>query len=151
MCTRKVFIENEKEIKYYQVGKVFRFRNITSAIISGTEEEKKYSRKKDINVIFHIFSQWGRLSDNFIDEKKLLVSEKNTVIFLPYSEFLVCKLEKDIEKGITYIYLREIQVGLGKYVNLWLDDTLLNVRNIKFRKYKEMINSTESYCKYRLI
>lgn len=37
-CTRKVSIQNSKHISYYDVGKIFRFRNITSAVV-GSESD----------------------------------------------------------------------------------------------------------------
>jgi hypothetical protein len=55
-----VFVPDPKEIAYYDVGKVFRFRNITSAV-AGNLEDNPYNNKK-ANLCFHIFSQAGRLS-----------------------------------------------------------------------------------------
>ena len=56
VCTRKVQIENPDEIDYYQIGKVFRFRNIVSAVVGKAEANQEYQTKKT-NVVFHIFSQ----------------------------------------------------------------------------------------------
>lgn len=131
VCTRKVIIENSKEIAYYDIGKIFRFRNITSATV-GRDLDNKY-HNKEANVCFHIFSQVGRLSQSYLSQNGPIYSEKSTVIFLSQSQFMVCK--KEVRDDVTHIYLRELQLGFGKHVTLWLDDTVHNIRNNKSQKY----------------
>ena len=47
-----------------------------------------------------------------------------TVLFESGTEFLVCKVEK-CDQGVTHIYLRNIQLGLGDYTTMmWTDDQI---------------------------
>lgn len=130
-CTRKIVVQNSKHISYFDVGKIFRFRNITSAVV-GPEQDNEY-HQDEANVCFHIFSQAGRLSQPYLPSNDQYKSEKKTVVFLPQSQFLVCK--KEVRDQVTHIYLRELQLGFGKHVTLWLDDTVYNTRNYKSQKY----------------
>jgi len=54
-CERRMFIENYKEIKYYDMGKIFRFNNIISAT-DDEDEEPEY----EFNVVFHIYTHHGK-------------------------------------------------------------------------------------------
>ena len=45
-----------------------------------------------------------------------------TILFHSGSEFMVCKME--IERNVRHIYLREVLLGQGNNVVLWLDENM---------------------------
>ena len=51
-----------------------------------------------------------------------------TILFHSGSEFMVCKME--IERNVRHIYLREVLLGQGNNVVLWLDENMYNPREL---------------------
>lgn len=117
LCIRWVFINNDKERDYYQPGKIFKYRNITSSVKFNPEENESIEkfRRDHHNFCFHIFSKAGVITDTFQTHDR----RDGTVLFRAGSEFMVCKREE--RDGITHIYIREVQLGFGQNVLFWLD------------------------------
>lgn len=85
VCTRYLFTENQVELAYYQVGKIFRFQNLFTAWIDEDGGSKsmfgsptKIRHEQDLeellekseadqaaNLTFHIFSFSGRRIGQF--------------------------------------------------------------------------------------
>lgn len=121
-CTRKVLITGNKELAYYQVGKVFRFQNIISANIDGKGDPSQYDQ--NANVHFHIYSQGGgRCVQQFLGAGSGVESATgHTILFPSGCEFLICKREEDNDQEVTHIYLREVSIGLSKQSALIVDE-----------------------------
>lgn len=49
-CCRKTYVKDENEINYYEPGKIFRFKNITSAYKSSLEAEEAEEAPSEINI-----------------------------------------------------------------------------------------------------
>jgi len=64
VCIRRIKITNQNELDYYQIGKIFRFKNIISANIS---LDKMNDYKDGTNVVFHIYSTQGKQVREFLD------------------------------------------------------------------------------------
>ena len=115
-------IENENELAYYQVGKVYRNQNIISANIG--DEEKNPNEPSKYNVCFHIYSIGGKSVSQFlIPGSAIMKATINTIIFPSGSEFLVCKREQVLD--VTHIYIREVTLGLSRNAVMWIDESAL--------------------------
>ena len=73
----------------------------------------------DRNTWFHIYS----FSSREISQFSIYSSEKEA-LYSPFSHFLVFK--KEIKKGKTHIYMRQIEIGLYIHNIVWVDDNILN-------------------------
>ena len=137
---RKVFIKDKKELDYYQPGKVFRNKNITSSYKvdtheliqrrEGTEELNNNVQAGSTLVYFYIYSQLGKFINNFFPPKYLEENQdmEQTIVFMAGTEFLVCKREEQYDYKtdsiILHIYLREVQIGFGEQIFLWCEDKI---------------------------
>ena len=114
MCMRCVELSIE-DINEYEPGKIITWLQFSSATIS----LQPLNFCKNRNTRFIIFSVKGRDISKF----SLLESEKE-ILFLPYSHFLVYWKEK--KSSITYVYLRQIDLGISTMNILWVDDRIFD-------------------------
>jgi len=151
-CTRRVKIENQRELEYYQPGKVFRFKNIISAYTK--EHEVTAEEDGDVNVVFHIYSASGVDVREYVPagdglnvagkEPSLARATCGTILFKPDCEFIVCNKKSD--GNITNIYIREINLGLSKNVVLICDGAASSSKflaTLKWLKIAEHIDTKE--------
>ena len=77
---------------------------------------------------FHIKSVSGRTIRDFFPEGTIVDKAiRNTILFRSGTEFLVCKREQ--VGDVLNVYIREINLGFGKNVVLWCDDSLFTNDN----------------------
>ncbi|CAF3722822.1 unnamed protein product [Rotaria sp. Silwood1] len=105
-----------KELDDYQPGFLITWLQFSSSN-KGLEAPDWF---KERNTIFFIYSLTGRSIQKFSN----CAEDEDEVLFLPYSSFLVCHVEKIQRKN--HIYLRQIELGLCKYVILWVDDHIFD-------------------------
>jgi hypothetical protein len=84
---------------------------------SSTEGNKPVKSFSSRNTYFLITSISGRKVSHYSS-----FPHENEVIFLPYSHFLVYKTEKKNSKN--FIFLKQIELGIGKSNVLWVDDEI---------------------------
>ncbi|CAF3630538.1 unnamed protein product [Rotaria sp. Silwood1] len=108
----------EKELEDYQPGALVTWLQFSSAEKSNNTLEWF----KERNTIFTIFSLTGRNIQYFSNCGDV----EDEVLFLPYSSFLVCYTETDAITGKHHIHMRQIELGLCKYVVMWVDDNIFD-------------------------
>ena len=126
-------------VRFVQMGKAEQDRYEVGSIISWLqysssacleEGAKEFASK---NTVFHIYSLSGRsieVFSNFPNEKE--------VLFVPWSTFLVTK--KIETEWLTYIYLRQVELGTTKNTILWVDDKILDA-NWENKRLMEFLTS----------
>ena len=115
-CIRAAKLENN-EVLRYEVGTVVSWIQFSSTNAS----EKPAVHFEGRNTYFYIYSLTGRNIQQFSN----FSNSENEVLLPPYSTFLVCKKEVSRE-GKTYIYLRQIDIGMNKNAIMWVDDQIFN-------------------------
>ena len=100
-CIRKVTIKDIKELQYYQPGKVFRMKNISSAYKSDNllSVKRRYwstnQPQTGIIVYFFIYSQMGKCIKEFFPPKLQIEHQiEDIIVFMAGTEFMVCKREQ---------------------------------------------------------
>jgi hypothetical protein len=103
---------NTIELEDYQPGNLVTWIQFSSSK-KGEQPPKIFAGR---NTIFIIYSLTGRCIEkfsNFPDEEE--------VLFPPHSTFLVNRVEKRSPMQ-TYIYMRQVELGLCKHSVMWVDD-----------------------------
>lgn len=108
---------------------------------------EKTEIRESTNVIFYIYAINGMKVLKYLDFRtefdKLFL---DTVIMPSGCEFIVCN--KKVENGITHIYLREMQLGVGAGTKtaLWIDNKVNTgmIRQLIWMKYYEMQNKEDT-------
>ena len=113
-CIRAVKLD-AAELSRYEIGSLVSWIQFSSS----TDSPNPPSYFKNRNTYFYIYSLNGRSIKEFSN-----FPDENEVLFPPFSTFLVCK--KIVKKGLTEIYLRQMDIGLNKNTILWVDDQILN-------------------------
>lgn len=142
LCIRKLKVTNEVELNYYQIGKVFRFQNVISATLAkkADPEEVEDNRFDGANLVFLIHALNAKPARYFLPhDSPTEAIDFRTVLFRSGTEFLVCKREQ--RGSVLHVYLREVNLGLGKNVVLWCDD---GTKETSFLKVHDWIR-TKSY------
>lgn len=78
--------ENDPILNYFQAGKVFQWRNFSSAYKGKLEP----NQESDNNLIFYIYGRNCKSLNQFVASKN---QEFETYMFPMLSSFLVCKVE----------------------------------------------------------
>lgn len=102
------------DLDEYRPGVVMTWLQFSSS--SKGEQPAEFAENR--NTRFFIYSVTGR----DISEFSMCHIERE-VIFLPYSQFVVFK--KEIIDDVTFIYLRQINLGISDLNVLWVDDHIL--------------------------
>lgn len=135
LCTRHALV-TQCELNYYSPGKIFRFQNIIRAVkykdrsqlmeTSGKQSKAAHDHQKDkYNICFYIKSQTGRSIIEYTHPRsKIKKTFSSTILFPSGCTFMVCRTTVDEKTGIKNVYLREVLLGQGQNVVLWLDENL---------------------------
>ena len=92
------------------------------------------------NVCFHIYSSDGKQAMQFLPAELDMIAD--TILFKSGSEFIVCKhYEKD---GQHNIYIRQVNLGLGKNVDLWCDSRIEKSSYLKIHTWIRMHDIQDS-------
>ncbi|CAF1409831.1 unnamed protein product [Adineta steineri] len=115
VVTRYVNLDKE-DAKDYKPGEILTWLQFSSADKGGDNMTHFTGR----NTVFKITSLTGRAIQYFSN----CAEEEDEVLFLPHSSFLVCRVvEREPQRQI---FLRQIELGLSKYVILWVDDNIFD-------------------------
>ena len=113
-CMRCVNLE-DADLKEYVPGKVMTWTQFSSS----SKNEHLLQTFKIRNTRMIIYSLTGRDISNFS-----CYAGEREILFLPYAHFIV--FEHKLEKGIHYIYMRQIDLGVSTKNVLWVDDEIFN-------------------------
>ncbi|CAF3381680.1 unnamed protein product [Rotaria socialis] len=115
VVTRYVDLDEDDQ-KDYKPGEILTWLQFSSADKGGQD----MIHFKERNTIFKIASLTGRAIQYFSN----CGDQEDEVLFLPHSCFLVCQVIES--KPQRQIFLRQIELGLSKYVILWVDDNIFD-------------------------
>ncbi|CAF1208383.1 unnamed protein product [Adineta ricciae] len=115
VVTRYVDLDND-DVKDYKPGEILTWLQFSSADKGGNNMIHFQNR----NTVFKITSLTGRAIQYFSN----CADEEDEVLFLPHSSFLVCSVVDS--RPQRQIFLRQIELGLSKYVILWVDDNIFD-------------------------
>jgi hypothetical protein len=129
-CTRCLNL-TPSELEDYQPGCILTWFQFSSSNIGESPLEYFDNR----NTVLIIYSVSGRLISQVSKYKN-----ENEVIFLPFSQFLVVKIEKKNPRD--FIYLRQIELGISEKNVLWVDQAIFNSpSNVKnYVEYASTVN-----------
>ena len=105
----------DADLKEYVPGKVMTWTQFSSS----SKNEHLLQTFKIRNTRMIIYSLTGRDISNFS-----CYAGEREILFLPYAHFIV--FEHKLEKGIHYIYMRQIDLGVSTKNVLWVDDEIFN-------------------------
>lgn len=114
ICTRCVNLSS-KELNDYSPGNIVTWFQFSSSTV-GKRPLNSFTNR---NAILYIYSISGRNISDFSKYK-----EEEEVIFLPFSQFLVLKVETHNDKPL--IHLRQIELGISKKNILWVDESIFS-------------------------
>lgn len=106
------------ELRQYALGALITWIQFSSSM-KGKKPPEHFA---DRGVIFNIYSLTGRRIQQFSN-----FPDEDEILFLPHSTFLVTNVQTR-ENGQTYIYMRQIELGLCQYCVMWVDDQIFNDR-----------------------
>ncbi|CAF1297241.1 unnamed protein product [Rotaria sordida] len=113
---------NEKDLKDYQPGEILTWLQFSSSDKGDDNNAKHLKYFKERNTKFIIHSLTGRNIRDFSNCAK----DEDEVLFLPHSTFLVCHSEVKNRKKHYLYETGKIELGLCKYVILWVDDHIFH-------------------------
>ncbi|CAF3358412.1 unnamed protein product [Rotaria sp. Silwood2] len=111
---------SEKDLKDYQPGEIVTWLQFSSSDKGDDQNPKHLQYFKERNTKFIIHSLTGRSIRDYSNCSQ----DEDEVLFLPHSTFLICHTE--IKDRKTIIYMRQLELGLCKYVILWVDDHIFH-------------------------
>lgn len=115
-CTRTLTVPDMAELKYFQPGKIFRFKNLFQSFTAKSTGPAHPNKKvaPPGNLVLHLYSQTGRNVERLIHKSGQFEGEM--VLFRPRTEFLVCKTE--VNGSQMHVFLREVETGVARNVIL---------------------------------
>ncbi|CAF1215141.1 unnamed protein product [Rotaria sp. Silwood1] len=111
---------SDKDLKDYKPGEILTWLQFSSSDKGDDKNAKHLKYFKERNTKFIIHSLTGRAIQDYSNCSQ----DEDEVLFLPHSTFLVC--HKEIKDRKNIIYMRQIELGLCKYVVLWVDDHIFH-------------------------